>query len=59
MIKRQVIYADQGKILTDGQSFGMVVYLAENQTAEGWYQIDICEYQRRLQEETTSEVQYG
>lgn len=57
MTTRQIIYADQGKILTNGESYGTVVFLAENQTAEGWYEIDLSEYERRLQQETVSEVE--
>ena len=38
-MKRLVLKASEGMAYTDGVSGGKTVYLAEGQTAEGWYEI--------------------
>ena len=40
-----VIKADEGKILTDGEVFGRVIYLAKGRTADEFYEITEAEYE--------------
>ena len=51
MTTRQIIYADEGKILTNGESYGAVVFLAQNESVENWYEIDKSEYESILQQQ--------
>ena len=45
MKTRTVIYADEGKVLTDGEIYGVQIFLAEGQTAEEFYEITQDEYE--------------
>ena len=40
-----VITADEGKILTDGEVFGRVIYLGANRTAGEFHEITEAEYE--------------
>lgn len=44
MKKRTIIYADEGKILTDGKEYGKQIYLAEGVSADSYYEITEQEY---------------
>lgn len=46
-----VIKADEGKILTDGEVFGRVIYLGANRTAEEFHEITEKEYEEIRAEE--------
>ena len=41
---RKVLYADKGKVLTDGTIYGTTIYLAEGLTGEDFYEISAEEY---------------
>ena len=43
-----VLKAEEGKLLTNGDTFGTIVYLAKNDNADNWYEITIKEYQETL-----------
>ena len=43
---RNVLYADEGKILTNGEIYGKVIYLAEGESADGYTEITEEEYNR-------------
>ena len=45
MNKRTVISAEEGKILTNGEIYGRVIYLAEGVSAEGFHEITEAEYE--------------
>lgn len=49
MKKRMVIYADENKILTNGEIYGKLIYLADGVDASAFYEISLEEYQK-LQE---------
>ena len=46
-----VLKADKGKFLTNGETFGKVVYLAPNDSADSWHEVDETEYNQILQEQ--------
>ena len=43
MKTRSMLYADEGFVLTDGTTYGRVVYLAENESADAWREIPVSE----------------
>ena len=52
------IIADEGKILTDGKdTFGKVIFLGSNSSAEDFYEITEEEYEEILKEQEESEVE--
>jgi len=48
-MKRTVLYADEGMILTDGEIFGKVIYLAEGKSADAFEQITEEEFLRSFE----------
>ena len=51
-----VIKADEGKILTDGEVFGRVIYLAKGRSADEFYEITEAEYEEiQKQDEANTE----
>lgn len=44
MKERKVLFADEGKILTDGTHYGRIVYLTPDDDGSGWYEITEEEY---------------
>ncbi len=44
MKTRIVIYADEGKVLTDGTTYGKQIYLADGKNAESFREISENEY---------------
>lgn len=55
MQKEQVVVnkliADSGKILTDGEIFGKVIFLGKGRTTDEFYEITEEEYNKKLAEE--------
>lgn len=47
---RITLYATDGKILTDGNTYGTVIYLAEGVSADTFHEITKEEYNRILDE---------
>lgn len=50
-IKTIKIEADKGKILTDGNVYGSVIYLASNRSVDEFYEITIAEYEKTMAEQ--------
>ena len=48
MKTRQIIYADEGKILTNGEVYGKIIYLADGVSAEDYREITDKEYANLL-----------
>ena len=51
MRTRVVLYADEGKVLTNGEIFGKQINLAEGLSEDGFYEITDAEYEAHLKEE--------
>lgn len=49
MKTRIVLYADSGKILTDGKIYGKQIYLAEGASADDFHEITDEEYETMLE----------
>lgn len=50
MKTRQILYAEEGMVLTDGTVYGKVVYLAEDANASDFREITDAEYEAILSE---------
>lgn len=44
MKTRTVLYADEGKVLTNGETYGKVIYLADGASPDAFYEITDEEY---------------
>ena len=55
MKQRIVLYADEGKILTDGQTYGKQIFLAEERNTEDFYEISEEMYEILMQEQIDKE----
>lgn len=51
-ITRIKLTASEGHILTDGENYGRIVYLAQGDEGEKWYEIPEDEYQQIIAENT-------
>lgn len=51
MKERKVLYADDGKVLTDGETYGKLIFLAEGKNSFSYYEITEQEYQEILKAE--------
>ena len=50
-IKTIKLEADEGKILTDGETYGSVIFLGANRSADEFYEIPREEYDRIMEEQ--------
>lgn len=57
MDKMKVIFAEKGKVLTDGEIYGTAIYLAEDRDESDFTEITIAEYNRRIEEATEGEAE--
>ena len=50
-IKLRKLTASKGKILTNGDAYGTVVYLGVNDAPENWHEVTMAEYEAYLAEQ--------
>lgn len=55
-IKQTLLEASEGKILTNGTSYGKVVALGVGDKADNWYEIDLEEYEKLFEEAPEGEI---
>ena len=56
-ITRIKLTASEGHVLTNGESFGKIVYLASGDEGNGWYEITEEEYEIKLKEKESEAVE--
>lgn len=52
---RKIICADKGKVLTNGITYGKMIFLADGESEYAYYEIDEAEYNALSELETTPE----
>lgn len=55
---RNIIYADDGMVLTNGTDYGRIIYLADGVSAEDYHEITDAEYEAILAEQTKDFGEY-
>lgn len=50
MTTRIILYAEEGKFLTNGEIYGKTIYLAEGLDESGFYEISDEEYEKLMAE---------
>jgi hypothetical protein len=58
MEDRKTLYASDGMVLTDGKTYGKVVYLAEGAEENAWQEITEAEYEEIINSEQAEEADY-
>ena len=56
MKTRTVIYADEGKVITDGEIYGVQIFLAEGQSADDFHEITQKEYEEITKAELENDL---
>ena len=51
IIEKNILKADEGKVITNGETFATVVYLGKNDSPLNWTEITEEEYHQILQEQ--------
>ena len=59
IITRIQITAREGYVLTDGENYGRIVYLASGDDGSKWYEITEAEYEAKLAEEEAKRLEAG
>ena len=53
---RMVLRADEGKVLTDGETYGRTIMLGEGRSAEEFHEITEAEYEEILAKQAEEEA---
>lgn len=56
MKQRIVLYAEDGKVLTNGTEYGTVIYLADGVSAFDYYEITQDEYNAILEQQKKNDI---
>lgn len=56
MKQRITLYAEEGKVLTNGETYGTIIHLADGVSADSFYEITLGEYELILAEQATTAV---
>ena len=56
-ITRIKLTASEGHVLTNGESFGKIVYLASGDDGDGWYEITEEEYESKLKKKESEAIE--
>lgn len=51
MKERKILYADEGMVLTDGETYGTTIYLADDESGESYREIPKAEYDAIMAEQ--------
>ena len=46
----RMLEADEGKTLTDGETYSQVVYLGKNESVDNWQEIDQADVPQEMEE---------
>ena len=57
MKTRLILYADEGKVLTNGEIYGTEIYLADGLDESGFYEITQDEYEEKLKTESGDDIE--
>lgn len=57
MKQRTILYADEGKVLTNGEIYGRHMYLAVGESSDPFYEITDAEYQETIKKKEEEELE--
>lgn len=58
MKARNVLYADEGIVLTNGTDYGTEIWLADGVSADDYYAIPLAEYEAIINSDPASEADF-